>query len=1172
MSPIDREKMHHELLEALYTARRRVEALEAALAHNAACLGTGIERDGQIGRAAPDCASLPDALARSLELTQPEEDISNFIGREGHEESRPRLGNDVPREVRPDKQPAVSPLVGQLALGHPADAITFDLSPNPAEESPEFSVSPGRPESGESETPPGRPRGRARHSASRNAAPGSEMSSSSDAPVRLCSESRDNAGAEPGCSICREAVTPGAECPFRGRHGSGRACLVLEVINDGIWDWNLRTGELYCSPRWEAITGRSGNGPGSPLDALTSLLQPADAVNLRQRFMQLIEGTADRIRAAVRFRRDSGWGWGWGVLRVMAVRREGEVARIIAVLADITAQREAEIAYYSSNKKIRALADGSPDVIIRIDRDGRLLYVSPTISRYFAVTPREMIGRPLLEFDLSGGRGFFLKNVRAVFASARHGQSEIVLDSPLAGKILAACRFWPEFDADGQVVSVSVLMRDMTFSQRLVHNYYALFNRMEDGFILFEHVQAWEGRVSSYGPEEFALVVMNPAFSRMFAMESPDITGSGMRGLLGEEADQWAVCLKKVLVGGRPVHQKMHLASGDYEISAYSPERGRVACIVKDSTELLKIEHETRLNEARFAALHRLSHMDAASEDAVMRYSLEQAVKLTGSAFGYLHVAGRHEDEKGHVYWSKGLNGQEHAGSENGVMLLPWTEHEKPRAIRHSEVVNAARGNLSRAVGEDITIERYTAAPIIDEGRIVCLVSVANKKAPYTSSDLRHLELFVNGMWFHLRRRWSVEALRKAKEEAEAASRAKNEFLANVSHELRTPLNGILGMLQILRQSSLTPGQMEYVVTADDSGRSLLRIISDILDCSRIEAGRFELVPRLFDFSAMVRSTCAMFSHQAKQSRIHFSLRLDPAIPKLLLGDDARVRQVICNLVGNAFKFTRQGEISVECAFLPYCRKGFRCMYLAVADTGIGIPDDKLDAIFHVFTQLDSSITRSRSGTGLGLAIAKRLVNMMNGSITVESVPGKGTTVHCSLLFEEPGSVEKGTAVHPPPRQDVRPLDLLVVENDPVSQFALRALLKKQGHDCVCVNDGKQALEALLQRSFECIITDIQMPVMDGMEMTRRIREGDCADIEPPAGVAALPGTGSRDHRPAIPRDIPIIAVTAHAMAGDEKRFLDMGVDYYLAKPVDGAELAAVLANVSALLRARGGT
>lgn len=1033
----EREKIHYELLDALYTARKQVEYLEAALAHNAAFLGDGVEREGQIGAKAPDVARTPNALVRYLDLVEPEEDISDYIGREGHDESRPRLGPDAPEYIKPRQEPKISPLVGQLALGHPADAITFGF--------------PG-------------------------SAPSTPLPDS-DAPAMALS---------------------GIATPL--------------------------TPEIATPPL-------QGNAPQSP--PANPEMPPAKAAD----------------------------------------HKEPESVLSATVPVDAAARRETEVAPHVNNEKFYCLVKDSPDLKGSFDADGCLLSVSPTVGRYFTAPSTELLGKPLSDSGLSGQAALFEKTVRDVFAAGQPVQREMQLASPLAGEFLADCRFWPEFGVKGDVIAVSVLIHDMTYARRLAQNYYALFNSMDDGFILFEHVSGWEGALPEYGPDDFALVVMNPAFGRMFRLDPPDISGLRLGELMREDAVNWAGCLKRVLTEGRPALQPLRSAvsPGQYEISAYSPETGRVACIVKDVTELRRIEQETRLNESRLAALYRLSHMDAAPEEAVVRYSLEQAVKLTGSFFGYLYVAGENDGKNGRLYWSHEVKARVGAIAPGENTAMPWCGGRSCREIARAEVVNVVKDGFAEAFGKTVAVNKYMIAPVTEDGRIVCLAGVANKKDAYTPSDLRQLELFINGIWFHLRRRWAVQALTKAKEEAEAANRVKDEFLANVSHELRTPLNGVLGMLQVLQQSPLTAEQKECVDIANYSGRGLLRIISDILDFSRIEAGRFELAPQAFDFSATVRSTLGLFIHQAKQENIAFTLTLDKNIPSALIGDEARVRQIIFNLVGNAFKFTRQGEIAVECKLLPQRKAGKRCVYLGVRDTGIGIPEEKIGSMFKPFTQLDGSSTRRYPGAGLGLTIVQRLVRLMDGTLTVESAQGKGTAVHCTLAFDQPEEpVPAPAEVREEPRL-LHPLDILVVEDDPVSQFTIRALLKKAGYIPVCVSDGKQAIEALKIRPFACVITDIQMPTMDGMEFTRRIREGNTDDILPGAATLTLLGFNPASP-PAvvpIPRDLPIIALTAHAMTGDKERFLGMGVDYYLAKPVTFAELTATLAHIGTLVKSR---
>lgn len=1181
MSLDEREKIHHELLDALHTARKQVEYLEAALAHNAAFLGTGVERQSQLGKPPPGKTRIPDALVRYLDLVEPEDDISNYIGREGHDESRPRLGPDAPDAIRPKTEPSVNPLVGQLALGHPADSITFagqSTAPFPGESPEEL---PGLKPLTPSPLPPSKSSEEARTPAAASATSTlPSQTRQADSPVSASGGSFEGDDAlfvrHVALSVPDTAEAgEGLECLDLTRDNCIRCCLAIQASNEGVWDWDLTAGTGFFSSVWrKMVLPPEDARPRSeePLDQFLAYMHPDDWPNIRRRFNQLLEGRSTRVRLAVRFAR--GNGWGWGMLRGVSRRMDGATVRITAILADITAWRDAELALRDSDERFRALVEDSPDLVCRFDKEGRFLYASPNAVRYATENALDLVGKDLADYDMSGEEMRFLKNVQQVFATAIPIQAEFLLTSPVAGTFVADCRFWPEFGVDGKVIAVSALIRDMTLSRRLAQNYYALFNRMGEGFVLFEHAVSWEGGVPAYRADEFDVVVVNPAFAKMFKLDQKAAVGMRLNEVVGNAASEWAACLRVVLENERSVENSLSdpLTRREYEISAYSPEAGRVACIVREITELKRIEEETRLNEARFSFLHRLSHMDAAPEDKVVRYCIEQAVKLTGSSFGYLYVASANDSEHGRLYWSHAMLAFEEKDAwHDRATVPPYCEGDACRDVHGAEVVNVVEGGFAEAFGDNVNVQRYMLAPVSEDGRIVCLAGVANKKESYSPGDLRQLELFISGMWFHLRRRWGVQTLKRAKEEAEAASRAKNEFLANVSHELRTPLNGILGMLQVLQHSGLNEEQRECVATANYSGRSLLRIISDILDFSRIEAGRIRLNKQLFDFSATVRSALGMFIHEATRKQIAFTLDLDDNIPDLLLGDDARVRQIIFNLVGNAFKFTSNGEVSVACRALPYCRKGMCCIYLAVRDTGIGIPDNRLGDVFRAFTQLDGSTTRRYAGTGLGLAIVQQLVQLMNSTLSVESVSGEGTTIHCSLVFELPGEQTKSVDSQPELPKEVHPLEILVVEDDSVSQFTLRRILEKLGHSSVSVENGREAIEILQLKRFDCIITDIQMPVMDGMELTLRIREENTSDIEPGHHVLSLLGLEPGHVPPArrIPRDIPIIALTAYAMRSDKERFLGMGMDYYLPKPLNGAKLALLLAHVGKLVSAR---
>ena len=379
------------------------------------------------------------------------------------------------------------------------------------------------------------------------------------------------------------------------------------------------------------------------------------------------------------------------------------------------------------------------------------------------------------------------------------------------------------------------------------------------------------------------------------------------------------------------------------------------------------------------------------------------------------------------------------------------------------------------------------------------------------------------------------ERLRRAKEEADAATRTKSEFLANMSHEVRTPLNGVMGMIQLMQLTGLDREQDEYAQTALESCRRLVRLLTDILDISRIEANMLSIRSAPMDMEEVLSQTRALFMSMARESGLELSVVLDPCVPGALVGDAARLQQILINLVGNALKFTPSGGVHLEVSRLPDLRPG-RCRLLfSVRDTGIGIPDDKLDLLFRPFSQVSQGYTRSYQGAGLGLSICKRLVDLMDGSIAVVSEVGVGTEIAFSLEFEvtdDSGGSARARGWSGP--ESLHGTRVLVVEDDAFSMMLVEKLLLRHGAQVESATDGQQALEALRQSDFDLVLMDIQMPGMDGIETTRAIRRGQ---------------TGDRM------KDVPIIAMTAYAMAADRDRFLAAGMDGYLTKPFEIVEL-----------------
>ncbi len=589
-----------------------------------------------------------------------------------------------------------------------------------------------------------------------------------------------------------------------------------------------------------------------------------------------------------------------------------------------------------------------------------------------------------------------------------------------------------------------------------------------------------------------------------------------------------------------------------------------VVCRMVDITTKIQVEQELNLAEKRVAALHRLTRMYEASVEETLRFALEEIRLMTASEHSYIFLPQFGLDGKDRMAWSdslhKAFDGSPLPDDRLPESCVPLEQLGKPKLssqITNSDGEKAARISLGR-----LPIYRGMFVPIVDEGQLVAVVAVCNKSSDYSASDLRQMELFANGIWLLLRRHQYMDKLKRAKEHAERANKVKDEFLANISHELRTPLNGMLSMLQLLGLSGLTCEQNTYTQNALLSGQSLLRIISDILDFSSLESGKMGINQHPFDPRATISSTLSLFAVEAEKRGINLGMDIDASLPPLLLGDEARIRQILFNLVGNAIKFTDQGIVNISCSRLPQSGKEKIRLYLAVSDTGIGIAEEFHNIIFDPFTQIDGSHSRRHAGTGLGLGIVHRLTQNMGGSITVESAPGRGTTFHCSIPFETAPPLTRVEEPHDQTAHPLSRLDILVAEDDPVNQFAIRTFLLRTGHRIVCVNDGRQALEALRLHPFNCLITDIQMPEIDGLEVARRIRGRHTEDIIPSPQVRELmrhalhmkDGTLIQ-----VSPDLPIIALTAHAMSGDKERFLNSGMDMYMSKPISVPELSKIL-------------
>ncbi|BDQ34867.1 PAS domain-containing hybrid sensor histidine kinase/response regulator [Pseudodesulfovibrio portus] len=777
----------------------------------------------------------------------------------------------------------------------------------------------------------------------------------------------------------------------------------------------------------------------------------------------------------------------------------GEVTGVFLIARDTTERMKLQAAVLAERDKLDQILSALKVGLMLLARDLSIEWVNDHLRSMFP--DREPIGASCYRFLMNSSRRCPGCPALETMSSGEVCTTETYLEDSDRTFVLTTV---PLPGPDGEVDRVLCHVMDVTGQRKSMQ---ALRKREAELNSIFRATRVGIGVV-----KDRVITQANDHFFDMLGYSKEELLGSGSRKVYAtEEAYQKA---------GQEAYGAM---SGDKTVALETQWRRKDGTVLDVLVTITFLNPDNPFDGATFVAM-----------DITDRKRVEEAIRESEQRFRNIFedvtmiaVQGYDRDRRV-VYWNPaseelyGYTRDEAMGKLLEELIIPEPMRDMVKAM-HREWV---RGGPPIPPGELELVHKDGSPVPVYSSHVMQDTSRGEKFMYCVDVGLAEIKRIHN-------------RLVRAKEEAEAANRAKSEFLANMSHEIRTPLNGIKGMLSLMKMTPLDDVQAEYAQAGIDSATRLNRLLSDILDLSRVEAGKLTLEMEMFNLPTLLRQLEGLFRPLFDEKGLTLACSVASDVPEYVIGDSARLHQVLTNLVGNGLKYTDKGGVRLDAVRVEAHRPGVHRVLFSVSDTGIGIEEDVLQSLFEPFIQGSRGYTRKYQGAGLGLSICRRLVTLMGGTLAVESEPGRGSTFYASIPFDqdlaaadiraEEASDSAGVAVQ---------LRVLLAEDDRVNSMVGQRMLERAGCSVEAVGNGALALDALRREKFAAVFMDVQMPDMDGVEATRHIRAG-------------LAGEENRD--------IPIFALTAYTMAGDRERFLECGMDGYVPKPVEGDDILRAL-------------